>query len=156
MKTLLAIALAAVAALAFTSSASAATKAPNLSVFSAKVKAAQDSRSYAKYRIERGGAWDDYDGEEGGFAWDDRELFKPSCSRVARSVVDCKLRVRLFVTAYDDDDSYTASEDCRWKIRYRRGRGGYVSGYQLFEGGGSGGDFGSVPCDGWYGEDDAR
>ena len=84
--------------------------------------------------------------------WDDSEADSPKCKRVSRAAVDCKLRVQLFETAYDDPDSYTASEDCRWTMRYRRTRGGFVSAYQLFEGGGSGGDIGSVTCVGWYGE----
>jgi hypothetical protein len=153
-----ALGLAALLALALSVPASASAsakpkKTPYLSVFSAKVKAGQAIRSYANFRMDHGGAWDDY---EANYAWDDYESDAPSCKRVSRSAVDCKLRVQLFESDYEDPDAYTASEDCRWTLRFRRARGGGVSSYQLFEGGGSGGDIGSVECVGWYGDEGAE
>jgi hypothetical protein len=82
--------------------------------------------------------------------WDDYKIAATSCKRVKRNVVDCKLHVTLWETAEDDPNSYTAKESCSWPLRVR----GFARHREsIYQPGTEGGDFSTIECNGWYGDD---
>jgi hypothetical protein len=139
-------ALACVTALAIPGIADA--KTPYLAMFRAKAEAVHATQGYARWREDGANSWDN----ELSIYWDDYSRTS-SCTRKRRNVVDCLNTVTLYESDSEDPDNYyTASETCRWPLRVVKGRYG-VWAYQR---GTEGGDYGSITCTGWYGEDDGE
>jgi hypothetical protein len=124
--------------------ATASAKAPFLSKATATSKVAKITRQYRDWRMSNPRSWDD----TMAVYWDDYAIDSPECKRIKRNVVDCRLGVTLWESDPDDWDPALAEEICKWKLRVRKQRYGFVSVYNPATPGG--GDISTVECVGWY------